>query len=63
MKLTLKEWCRIIKQDGILILFVPAFNILWSDHGVANHHFRRYSKSDLNKKIAAAGYRMIHQTY
>jgi SAM-dependent methyltransferase len=41
------EWHRILKRDGILIIFVPAFQFLWSGHDIIHHHFRRYSKSQL----------------
>ena len=41
------EWNRILKPSGKLIVFVPAFKMLWSKHDEANHHYRRYSKSEL----------------
>ena len=52
----LLEWKRILKKNGRLIIFVPAYNFLWSEHDVANHHFRRYSKAELRKKVLAAGF-------
>ncbi len=50
----LAEWKRILKPNGILIVFVPAFSFLWSNHDVINHHFRRYSKGMLKGDIEKA---------
>lgn len=43
----LREWNRILKKDGILIIFVPAFGFLWSKHDDVNCHYRRYSLKKL----------------
>lgn len=42
-----REWNRILKPSGRVLLFVPAFNSLWSAHDVKNRHYRRYSYPDL----------------
>ena len=47
----LKEWNRILKKDGLLIVIVPAFKFLWSEHDIVNAHFRRYRKNELETKI------------
>ncbi len=52
----LKEMKRILNKDGILIVFVPAFNFLWSYHDVINQHKRRYNLRDLYKKVETAGF-------
>lgn len=41
------EWRRILKPGGKLIVFVPAFNFLWSRHDEITQHYRRYSKRRL----------------
>jgi ubiquinone/menaquinone biosynthesis C-methylase UbiE len=46
------EWNRILKYNGLLILFVPAFQILWSHHDIVNEHFRRYSMNEFKRKVA-----------
>lgn len=42
-----KEWKRLLKPNGTLIVFVPAFMSLWSKHDEINHHFRRYTNKQL----------------
>jgi SAM-dependent methyltransferase len=44
---TLREWRRILKPRGVLLIFVPAFQSLWSSHDDHNKHIRRYTKKDL----------------
>lgn len=39
---TLKEWHRILKPGGHVLLFVPAFMHLWSSSDEINHHRKRY---------------------
>ncbi|HEY4797804.1 MAG TPA: class I SAM-dependent methyltransferase [Bacteroidia bacterium] len=52
----LLEWKRILKKNGRLIVFVPAYTFLWSEHDEINHHFRRYSKRGLQRKLESAGF-------
>lgn len=55
-KAALSEWFRIVKPGGKMILFVPAFNFLWSNHDVINKHYRRYYKNNLEKIIKESGF-------
>jgi SAM-dependent methyltransferase len=52
----LREVHRVCKPDGVLVLTVPAFPFLWSEHDVINHHRRRYRKSELNALVRSAGF-------
>src|SRR5665213_1785946 len=36
-----------LKEGGTLLITVPALMSLWSDHDVVNHHFRRYTRKQL----------------
>jgi len=62
-KKALKEWCRILKKDGTLIVFTPAFKFLWSSHDAANQHKTRYTLSGLNKLLQEAGFKVISSSY
>ncbi len=59
----LVEWLRILKPEGKLILFVPAFQFLWTKHDDINHHFRRYTQGNLGNKINAAGFTLLRKGY
>ena len=40
-----KELNRILKPGGRLILTVPAFQFLWTNHDLALHHKKRYMRN------------------
>ena len=43
----INEVYRVLKQDGVLIFTVPAFQFLFSSHDKALRHHRRYNKKGL----------------
>ncbi len=45
-----------LKPGGALLLTVPANPWMWSAHDTAHHHFRRYSKRELARVVAEAGF-------
>lgn len=51
----LKEWARVLKPGGKIVLTVPAYQWLWSEHDVSLHHFRRHTKKSISDKAKAAG--------
>ncbi len=59
----LKEWSRVIKPGGHLILTVPAYQWLWSEHDESLHHFRRYTASLVHKKLNVAGLHVTKKSY
>jgi len=59
----LVEWKRILKPGGKLIVFVPAFNLLWSRHDELNHHCRRYEKSELVKLLKKVNLKIRRSSY
>ena len=40
---------RVIKEDRVIFINVPAFMSLWSHHDVINHHFRRYKIKEIER--------------
>jgi hypothetical protein len=42
---------------------VPAYQWLWSEHDVINHHERRYNTRTLRTAAAQAGWRQLRTTY
>lgn len=59
----LAEWSRILKKNGRLVIFVPAFNALWSRHDDLNHHYRRYSKKQLLSSLRASAFSIERSSY
>jgi ubiquinone/menaquinone biosynthesis C-methylase UbiE len=59
----LNEWYRVLKKGGEGIIFVPAFNFLWSSHDEVNQHYRRYTKTNLNDKLIKASFNIIKSCY
>lgn len=59
----LREIQRILLPGGKLILFVPAFPFLWGRLDEKSHHFRRYTKKNLEEKLSAAGFKIKKISY
>jgi len=57
-KKALKNWYQLLKSHGELIVFVPAFMHLWGEHDVINHHYRRYTASELKLKMESVGFKV-----
>ncbi len=58
----LREFHRICRPDGTLLLTVPAFPMLWGSVDDVGHHYRRYRRRELVAKVEAAGFsvRLAH---
>ena len=59
----LAEIYRVLKPGGIVVISVPAYGWLWSRADVRSHHFRRYTRAELEKKCSAAGFSVLRATY
>ncbi len=59
----LSEWNKLLKVNGKLLVFVPAFNFLWSSHDVVNKHYRRYSKKQLTTLLSESNFKIIRASY
>ena len=59
----LKEWKRVLKPNGKMILFVPAREILWSNNDIYSQHFRRYEKKQLKDHLIKSGFSISRLSY
>jgi SAM-dependent methyltransferase len=61
-RLALSELRRVCTVGGWLLVTVPAYQALWSQHDVANHHYRRYGRPSLRRAALEAGWQVRHMT-
>lgn len=54
---------HLLKEDGYLYLTVPAYQHLWSNEDVDAGHQRRYTISELEKKLKSVGFKISYSTY
>ena len=59
---TLTELRRVARPGGWLLVTVPAYQALWSQHDEDNHHFRRYSRRMLQTAVQDSGWIMRRLT-
>lgn len=59
----LKEFYRVLKKGGYVLITAPAYQFLWSEHDEILEHKRRYSLSDLNKRICRANFNVVKKSY
>ncbi len=59
----LKEWRRVLKDTGAIIITVPAYQWLWSEHDVSLHHKRRYTTRRLKQVAKEAGLKPEKKSY
>lgn len=53
----------LLKENGKIIITVPAFMFLWSHHDITAHHKRRYTKWSLISIFYHAGFRDVFVSY
>lgn len=61
--IAMKELHRVCKTGGTLLVTVPAYGFLWSEHDEALHHRRRYAAYELRNKLTLAGFDVERCTY
>jgi SAM-dependent methyltransferase len=61
-RVTLRELRRVTKPGGWLLVTVPAYQALWSQHDEANHHYRRYARDTLHAAAQEAGWSVARMT-
>jgi SAM-dependent methyltransferase len=56
-------WYRKLRPGGRLMVYVPAFQMLFSSMDRKVGHIRRYSKGELRQKLAKAGFEIAVSRY
>ena len=59
----LRRALDLLMPAGLVIITVPAFMVLWTNHDVVNHHRTRYTKNTLRSVAQQAGMRIDHERY
>lgn len=59
----LREMRRVMRRDGRLLVFVPAFMFLWGVQDDVSNHRRRYTLPRLLKAVEAAGFSVEWASY
>jgi 2-polyprenyl-3-methyl-5-hydroxy-6-metoxy-1,4-benzoquinol methylase len=54
---------NLCKKDGLMLITVPAYGFLWSEHDEALQHKRRYTASELRNKLILANFKIIKLSY
>lgn len=54
---------QLLKEDGLLVITVPAYKFLWSSHDEINLHKRRYSQKEMEGKLQRAGFSILKLSY
>jgi SAM-dependent methyltransferase len=60
---TLREAARVLTNDGVLVVTVPAHESLWSSADELLGHVRRYNRQLLREHVAAAGFTVESSTH
>jgi SAM-dependent methyltransferase len=59
----LRHGLELLEPSGTLLVTVPAFALLWTNHDVVNRHVRRYTKRTFAALAGRVGMRIDHSRY
>ena len=59
----IRNWNGLLKTGGMLCVFVPAFQSLWSSHDEVNMHYRRYTNKALKDKLISEQFTILKSSY
>src|SRR6185503_8401547 len=59
----LHEIHRVCRKSGLLLVTVPAYGFLWSEHDEALKHRRRYTAHELRNKLTVTGFEVVRTSY
>jgi len=57
-----REIFELVRSGGFVMVTVPAHPLLWSDHDVIHHHFRRYRPEAVGSILESAGFQVLLST-
>lgn len=60
---SMSKLISLLKRDWKVIMTVPAFKFLWSDHDKLNYHKRRYTKNTIKKLIIDHWWKILFLSY
>ena len=60
---SVRHACRLLEERGLLVVTVPAFNVLWTSHDTLNHHVKRYTKRQLCELLSVAEIEIVTCRY
>lgn len=60
---TIKELNRVLKPGGELVISLPAYMMLWGHHDDMYGHYRRYTRSEIVKKLEKGGFEIVQVSY
>ena len=55
--------CERLAPGGVFVCTVPAFPFLWSGHDEVHHHYRRYTRRLLRRRLEDAGFVVERLTF
>jgi SAM-dependent methyltransferase len=59
----LRHALDLLAPEGLVIVTVPAFMALWTNHDELNHHLTRYRKRSFRKVARQAGFQIQEERY
>jgi len=59
----LRHALDLLAPEGLVIVTVPAFMALWTNHDVLNHHLIRYTKQSFREVAGQAGFQIQDERY
>ncbi|MFH1586986.1 MAG: class I SAM-dependent methyltransferase [Candidatus Diapherotrites archaeon] len=62
-KKAISEFNRVLKDNGFLLLTVPAFDFLWTMRDEYMMHKKRFSRPELQKFLEKSGFKVIKISY
>lgn len=54
---------RVLKKNGSIVITVPAYQFLWSEHDIALSHYRRYNSKTLSNVVNQTGFKIVRMSY